>query len=248
VASCNVQETLSRSDAMRTLALVLGQSPNVVGLQEWSPRRWRLLCPSGSVRAAPGGLRVPGASPDGGEYAWCAGLVGGCVVGVRRDKFALQGCSVAVLSWPGPADRDEGRFGLEAPRVAVVIRCRDRADGRLLALVGYHLVHGVQRGAGYRDDRPRLVARHRHEVSRLTSLVADLQAEGRDVLALGDSNFHGFRLPQLTSAWSADRGDVGTLGRRRVDDVHAPKAPVSVTSIGTPSDHRAVIAHYDGLG
>jgi hypothetical protein len=244
VATFNVQETLCASDALLALGQVLERSPDVIGLQEWHLRRWPLLRAAGSVRPAPW-VRLLRTSVEA-DFTWRAAPVGGCVIGIRQDRFELRSCTAHVLSWPGRADRCEGGLGVEAGRVAVVVRCRDRSSGRLVALIGYHLVHGVQLGVGYRPDRPRLVARHRREVSRLGGLVTRLREEGDEVIAFGDSNYHGFRLPCLVSAWSKSGGGPGTLGRRRVDDVHAPTPPRSINVIKTRSDHDAVVVQYAG--
>ena len=253
VVTANVQQGLSSSAATRTLGQVLDTGPDVVGLQEWYPRRWRLLTRSGSLRPVPGTrLRLGGA--QGGRMGWYAGVVGGCVVGLDRRRFRLTGCEPLVLSRAGRADRGDTRLGLEAARVAVVARAEERATGRRLAVLGYHLVHGVQRSGRYREDRPRLADRHRAEVARLSAAVERLRRDGDLVLALGDSNFHGLRLPGLMSAWAgAESGagsasEEGTLGRRQVDDVHASSAASSLETLVTPSDHRALVVRYPAPG
>jgi len=78
-------------------------------------------------------------------------------------------------------------------------------------------------------------------------LVAEQQRLGRAVHAGGDSNLHGFRLAGLTSAWDgADlQGLGGTLGRRRVDDVHGPGPAREVRLVTTASDHRALVVRRD---
>ena len=247
VATANVQQDLSTCTAARALGLVLGVGAHVVGLQEWYPRRWRPLTRSGSLRPVPGaGISFRG--HRGGRLAWCAGVVGGCVVGLDRARFRLTGCEPLVLSRPGHADRGEGWLGVEPSRVAVVARGEERSTGRRLAVVGYHLVHGVQQAGRYRGDRPALADRHRAEVARLSCEVDRLRAEGNLVLALGDSNFHGLRLPGLASAWASSGSEEGTLGRRQVDDVHATWAPTSLATLETPSDHRALVVRYPAPG
>jgi hypothetical protein len=73
--------------------------------------------------------------------------------------------------------------------------------------------------------------------------VVDQQlALGRTVFAVGDSNFDGFRLAGLESAWAGREAEPGTLGgRRKIDDVHGPGPAEAVTTVITPSDHKAVL-------
>ena len=220
VASANVQASLSRADARATVAAVVSRSPDLVGLQEWHPwmpRRWGVL-------------------RSFGDYDWFTPWLGGCAIGVRRGR-SVRSRRGAWLSRPGRADRS-GRFlGLEPPRRASVVTCAD------LSFVVYHLASQVQdRDDAYRSDRPRLVARHRREAAGLRALVSRLP---EPTYACGDSNFHGFRLPGLVSAWDAEERASGTHGsRRQIDDVHGPTAPVEVDTVPTPSDHLAVVATY----
>jgi hypothetical protein len=124
--------------------------------------------------------------------------------------------------------------------VATVVRLDDRQTARRLAVVCFHLVPGVQRGGRYRDDRPALVARHRHEVNTLQRVVDDERAHSDEVHAMGDSNYDGFELRGLTSAW-VDRPRRGTLGHRTIDDVMGPGPAKELTVVVTRSDHRAVV-------
>ena len=222
VATANIASSLARARAAEALRLVLDEEPDLVGLQEWYAARRGLLRAS---RAA---------------YAWTAPLLGGCAVGVRRERLAVLSSRSVPLSRVGRADRGETRLGLEPARSATVVSCRDLLTGEEVALVDYHLVSGVQALGAYRKDRPRLVARHRQEVRRLADLVGELVRDHSSVHAVGDSNLHGLRLPGLTSAWDALRTE-GTLGHRQVDDVFGPGPAGSVTLVETPSDHRAVV-------
>ena len=220
VATANVQYSLGRADARATVGAVVAHSPDLIGLQEWHPwfpSRWGLLRRFNA-------------------YTWFTPWLGGCAIGVRTDRFEIDERRGVWLSRPGRADRS-GRFlGLEPPRRASVVTCDD------LGFVVYHLASQVQGDDdAYRADRPRLAQRHRLEASRLQSLVAGVD---RPTYACGDSNFHGFRLAGLVSAWE-DRPGSGTRGeRRRIDDVHGPVAPVDVVTVATPSDHLAVVATY----
>lgn len=143
----------------------------------------------------------------------------------------------AWLSRPGRADRSGRLLGLEPPRRASVVSCGD------LTLAVYHLASQVQADDdAYRGDRPRLVARHRRETDALRALVAGLDGP---TYACGDSNFHGFRIPGLVSAWDSPGRTAGTHGaRRQIDDIHGPVAPLDVVTVATPSDHLAVVATY----
>jgi hypothetical protein len=220
VATANVQVTLPRDRARATVESVLAHSPDLVGLQEWHwwfPSRWGLLR----------GFR---------DHAWFTPVLGGCVIGVRKDRFRVQDRRGVWLSRPGRSDRS-GRFlGLEPPRRANVVSCDE------LDFAVYHLASQVQADDDrYRPDRPRLVARHQREAAALRALVA---AAPGPTYACGDSNYHGFRLPGLVSAWEGRTGS-GTRGeRRQIDDIHGPVAPVDVVTVSTPSDHLAVVATF----
>ena len=235
VATANVRSTLGRADARSALHLVLGLAPDLVALQEWSLRRFGLLRESGAATVVP--LVVPGsrrhpAARD--RYVWSAPVVGGCAVGARSDRYDLLGARLRPLSRPGLGDRSPGRRTLEPGRVATLAIYRDRLLGRTDALIGFHLVWGVQAAGRYRTDRPLLVARHRQEVRALQRLVDEQLARGHVVHAAGDSNLDGLRLRGLTSAWEGRPAGPGTLGpRRKVDDVHGPGPARDVRRVTT---------------
>jgi len=227
VATANVLGSLSRRDARTAVALVLERRPDLVALQEWHP--WR----AGVLRRF-------------GDYRWYEPFLGGCALGMRRDRFERLSRGTRVLSPPGRADRDGRPFGVEPARLASRAVHRDLETGATVALIGYHLVSQVQGSGRYReDDRPRLVARHRRETAALRRLVAQTVTSGHTTYAAGDSNFHDFVIPGLVSAWLGREDAGGTLGpSRRIDDIHAPAAPTDVVTVATPSDHLAVVATY----
>jgi hypothetical protein len=244
VATANVLYTLDHQDARQALGDVLALGPDLVGLQEWYPSRVSLLRETGRVGPVPWrGVRL-GRRGAGrlGDYVWHLPLLGGCVVGARADRYDLLRCRAVLLSGPGRADREDRFLGFEPPRFATVGIYLDRQVGGTVVLVDYHLVSGVQASGRYREDRPRLVDRHRREVRRLERLVTRLLAAGHVVHAVGDSNYDGFRLAGLTSTWEGREHAPGTLGpHRKVDDVHGPGPAELVTSVTTPSDHRALV-------
>jgi hypothetical protein len=244
VATANVLYTLGPGDARTALADILALRPDLVGLQEWYPSRTCLLRETGRVELVPNlGVRLDRRGGAGaGDYRWIMPLIGGCVVGARADRYVLRSSGTRLLSGPGRGDRDHRFMGLEPARLATVAVYLDRHVDRTVALVGYHLVSGVQARGRYRADRPALVERHRREVHRLELLVAELLAAGHAVHAVGDSNFDGLRLPGLTSAWEGREDAPGTLGpHRKVDDVHGPGPAELVTTLTTPSDHQAIV-------
>lgn len=248
VASANVLCTLGADAARESLRAVLDQRPDLVGLQEWTASRRRLLGETGPVRTVWPGRRVRGGSIDGAGYLWLAPAAGGCPVGLLAERFALVEGWTRVLGGVGRSDRAARPVPLLPPRVATVVVARDRLLDRTVALVDYHLTPGVQARGRYRDDRPLLVARHREEVRRLGRLVEELLAAGHATYAVGDSNLHGLRLPGLTSAWEGREDGPGTFGHRQIDDVHGPSRAVEVTLLETPSDHRALLVRRADLG
>jgi hypothetical protein len=238
VATANVLCDLGLRDARRALTGVLGHEPDLIGLQEWSPSRFRLLAETGSVRLPLG----PAVSRRAGEYQWVLPLYGGCVVGARRDRFVLRDVRVAALSGIERAEKSNQFLGLEPPRRATVATYEDHELDRLVTLICFHLTPGVQASGRYRDDRPVLVARHQREVARLQFLVDERLALGHDVHAVGDSNFDGLRLSGITSAWDGREDTTGTLGpTRKVDDAFGPGRPSSVALVENASDHKAVV-------
>jgi hypothetical protein len=246
-ATANVLVRLPAADARAALGIVLERRPDVVLLQEWGLRRLGLLRETGSVRVVPvPGLRLPRRPPApraGGDhpaYTWVAPALGQCPVGLRGDRYDVLDARVRLLLGPGRNDPGAGE-AIRPARIATVVTARDRRTDRRLAVVGYHLTAGVQARGHYRTDRPRVTAAHRRQWSALERLVADLVAEGHEVHAGGDSNFDGFRLPGLTSAWEGRPGHPGTLGHRRIDDVFGLGPADDVELLTTPSDHRAVL-------
>jgi hypothetical protein len=244
VASANILHSLGPDEARGALDDVLDLAPDLVGLQEWYPPRFRLLRETGRLGLVPqlgGRLRrtVDRGTPD---YLWNTPLVGGCAVGARADRFALVVCRTRFLSGVGRADRQGPRMTLEPARAATIAVYRDRLAERTVCLVNYHLVSGVQRDGRYRVDRPVLAARHRHEVRALNRLVREQLDRGHVVYATGDSNLDGLRIEGLTSAWEGRDHEPGTLGpRRKVDDVHGPAPAEQITFVATASDHKAIV-------
>lgn len=180
-------------------------------------------------------------------YVWISSRAGGCPVGARADRFELVECRSRILSWFGRPDRADRSQSNLPPRIATVAVFRDRLSDRHVSMVNFHLTPGVQANGQYREDRPRLVARHEGEVRSLNRLVGELLALGHVVYAVGDSNVDGLRLAGLTSAWEGWNGEPGTRGpRRQIDDVHGPGRAVTVTLLTSESDHKAVVVSRAG--
>jgi endonuclease/exonuclease/phosphatase family metal-dependent hydrolase len=244
VATANVLYQLGSRDAREALASVLETGPDLVGLQEWNVTRYRLLRETGSVQLMPrlGPPRRRGRRRATGGYQWVTPFLGGCAVGARAGRFVLLDSRSRTLSGPGRAERPDHWLNLEPPRIATVAVYHDTERDRTVCLVDYHLAPGVQARGRYRDDRPVLATRHRHELRNLQSIVDAQLAAGHVVYAVGDSNFDGLRLSGLTSAWQGREHEPGTLGsRRKVDDVHGPGPATSLTLLTNASDHKALI-------
>ena len=223
VATANVLDALGRADARAAVETVLREEPHLVGLQEWGWSRRALLPRT--------------------DYDWFTPVYGGNAVGARRDRYELLSARVHTLAGIGRSDRGARPLPVLAPRVATVAMLRDQLLDRTVSIIDYHLVPGVQARDGYRADRPLLAARHAREVRRLRGLVGAQLAAGHVTFAVGDSNFHGLRLPGLSSAWEGRPEGPGTLGSsRRIDDVFGPGPAAAVTLLATASDHMAVLA------
>ena len=244
VASANILYKLPRGEARTALQQVLDVEPDLVGLQEWYVSRWRLLRRFGDVTLVPSlGTRLL-RRPRNPAYHWISAVAGGNVVGARADRFDLVSSRVAFVSGFGRSDRPDRSLGIEPPRVVTIGVFRDRSQDRTVAMMSYHLTPGVEVDAEYHPERPRLQARHRSDVRRLEKLIAEHQAAGHVVYAVGDSNFDSLRLAGLTSAWEGREHRPGTIGSRtrKLDDVHGPGPASRVTLLTTPSDHKAVVA------
>lgn len=244
VASANILYKLRAPDARTALGQVLAHEPDLVGLQEWYVARLGLLRRFGAVRVVPSLGTGLLSRPSDPAYHWVSAVAGGNVVGARAERFDPVSARVAFVSGFGRSDRPDRALGVEPPRVVTIGVFRDREIDRTVAMMSYHLTPGVEHGAQYIPERPRLQRRHRSDVQRLERLVAEHQAEGHVVYAVGDSNFDSLRLAGLTSAWEGREDHPGTIGpaTRKLDDVHGPGRATEVTLVETPSDHRALVA------
>lgn len=228
VATANVLRTLDHGDAGRALGDVLAHRPDLVALQEWGPRRRRLL-------------RADQA------YRWISPLYGENALGLRRDRYDLRGWRHVPVGWLGWADPGARSTPLLPPRTVLLVRLHDRVARQDVSAVVYHLVPGVQRAGALREDRPRLVARHGAEVRRLSALVQRELARDVVVLAAGDGNLDGLAIPGLVSAWEGRRDDPrGTFGRRKIDDVLGLSPAEDVELLTSGSDHAALLVRRDG--
>lgn len=227
VVTANVQCTLDLNAAGRCLDAVLGQRPDVVLLQEWALKRVPLLIAQGRTSVVPGGLGSLGR----GAYRWFAPITGGCAVGVRLDRFDAATARLVSLSRPGWSEGQRVQPG----RTAVAVRALDRVSGQPTCLVSYHLIPGAQDGGGYDSSRPHQASRHRSEGARLQRCIDRALRQGVQIFAGGDSNFAGFALDGLTSAWTTTA---------RIDDVFATMPAQAVIRIETESDHPAVVVDY----
>lgn len=245
VVSANILYKLDWRAARQALRLVVDEEPDLIGLQEWYASRALILRQNGTLRTVPAlpvTFPLPRQRPP--VFHWVSSLACGNVVGARASRYDLLSADAVLLSGIGRSDRPDRFLATEPPRYVTVGVFRDKQTERTVAMMSYHLAPGVERHARYIEDRPIMQARHQQETKRLEHLIARHQAAGHDVYAVGDSNFDGYRLTGLTSAWEGREDGPGTIGSRtrKLDDVFGPGPASSVRLLHTPSDHRAVVA------
>lgn len=225
-ATMNMQSAVPRDKVAHDLAKLALTNPHIIGLQEWRRTRDSLL--RGLARSTRyRHVRTP--------------LAGGTVVVFDTGRYRLRGSRSKLLTGPTLTPPTPGRRRLLGANHATVAILEDRTTGARLAVISFHLTAHVQAGDRYRRDQSARVRRHRREVARLERFVARQQRKGRDVYAMGDTNYHGLRLRGLTSAWSG-HARPGTHGRRTIDEVYGPGRTDNVRTLPTASDHHAVIA------
>jgi hypothetical protein len=242
IATANVWVRLPAAAARACIEPLLSAGADLIALQECSPARALLLRRCGDVRFTPGPLRLR-AMGGPRRFRWVQTL-GDCTVGMDADHFDLESARPLLLAGFTRAESATRPFGIEPPQIGLVVRCGDQVSGDQISLIDFHLTPGVQHRGSYREDRPRLVARHRLEVRRLEKAIAEESAAGRRVYAAGDGNFDGLELAGLASAWSTQPAGAGTYGNRRIDDVFSRDHVSSVRLLEIPSDHRAVLVEY----
>lgn len=241
VASANILMTLPRVVGAQALEQVLAAAPDLVALQEWYLPRLRELRRHGSVQLDPGFGLPPLPVGGSGPWAWISTITDGNVIGWRTDRYDLLDPCTFLNVGPAPSERPDRFLRTEPPRFVAAAVLADREQDRTVALLSHHLSAGVQAGSGYRADRPRLAARHRHEVAHVERVAARLRREGHVVVVAGDSNFDGLRLRGLTSAWEGREGEPGTHGSRKIDDVFGQGPATAVERVVTASDHEAIV-------
>ncbi|MFT4262010.1 MAG: endonuclease/exonuclease/phosphatase family protein [Nocardioides sp.] len=242
VLTANVQSSLPAPSAEACLSAILETVPDVIGLQEWTVLRARLLATTGRVRLA----GVPRLTVGSGPFTWIASLPGDCLVGLRTDRYAPFRTRIVRLAEVGRSDPGTRPLSLLPPRWATVVEAYDREAARTVGVASFHLVPGSQARGAYRADRPRVSARHHSEHERLQAVVDDLLKRCPAVWVMGDSNFHGLELGGVHSAWPSYGGSEGTLGsHRRIDDVFSTERTSRVGLLTSDSDHKFVCADYE---
>lgn len=274
MVSANVCSDLPTTAARAALRRILAIAPDVICLQEWFLTRTRALRSWGPVQLLPSPIRLPGrlSGPDpagtggetgggtrGGQYLWAASGLGDTVIGVRADRWQVQSAGLVLIDRPGRGERTDRPGGLEPPRWATAVAVAARIEpATALSVLSFHLTPGVERGGHYRGDRPRLVARHRGEVTTLGRWAAREAHHRPDalILAAGDTNHHRLAVPGLISAWNSSPsiteheppptfGGPGTgSSPRTIDDCFGNRPATSARTLEIGSDHRAVIATY----
>lgn len=218
VATLNVQKDLSEEVAGTALDKVLPHA-DLAALQEFQSDRDPLLedMPGWDLRRGRGGF--------------------GPVVGVRRAWGSLLKVRRIVLAGGRRVEHVDGRANVQHPCIATLGIVRRHGEKRKTALYSIHLPAHVEHWPGLRREM------HNESVRRLKRSIRWQQRLGRRVFVAGDTNWHLFEIPPLTSCWKG-RKPAPTLGKRTVDIVFGDLAAHGVRTYNIGSDHRAVIAHY----
>jgi hypothetical protein len=248
-----VNAPLGVADAV--LRRLLDQEPDIVALQEWPGGRNPLLEATGTFERVPTArraLRRRKRWEPGQGVVWSRPVLGPTgPIGLRADRYELLSCKAVTLTDSRrvrPTPRHP-RATLPANRATVVL-AHDHEHDEDVVVLGYHLWSGVQVGGHYSQrpgDRVR-VDGHRDQVAALGRLIREHLDRDRVVYALGDSNFHGLKLPGLVSAWDGRENQPrGTHrgSRRKIDDVFGPGRAGQVELVDHPDrriDHQGVLA------
>lgn len=239
-ATANILVTLKGPDVELRLRDLTNRS-DVLALQEWPAGRNGMLDNLGRLLMWPLPSR---SSQPRGEWTFHRARLGGGPIGVRNElgETALS-CRAVMLARPGRVDKVAGRRTLLGPSWCTRLKSR-RPDGSIVVRYNIHLTAGIQIGkTGYRTDRPKRVARHRHQErpSLNRRVVRDLE-RGFDVEVYGDSNFHQMYVDRLVGWWAIEPTEA-TLGNRAIDGVWTSRRPDIVTFLPAlvRGEHRHVI-------
>lgn len=224
VATANVLVGLGDDQAGAALDRVLRFRPEVVGLQEWSRGRRRVLKGRGVVYRLPRLRKRLGRKLPAQGYVFGYPLGGAPPVGVDAAWGELLAVRTVTL--------DPARAGLRATKACEAI-IQEHATGQLHVVLNLHLLA--------HHDRPAYLAGWKRGKAAAETWVKSWEGYTRWVL--GDTNKHLMVLPPLLSCWHGNKAEP-TLGRRTIDNIYGESAASSARAVETPSDHDAVVAEY----
>lgn len=218
IASHNVYEGLSDSDAGRSVRAVLQKHPDIIGLQEWGRDRRSVLKKFGTVVTFPRLRHLWSRYPDAG-YVFVYPL-GGQPVGVDAAVFEVVIVRRVLLS--------SRRKGVRAAYGTEVV-LRPRAGGRPVAVLNLHLLA--------HHDIP---ANHAAWLEGVKSVAEWVEScAGHDCYVMGDFNHEAVKLDGLRSC--CDVKPVATFRGRAIDHIYGRRPLSLVAVINTPSDHDALV-------
>jgi hypothetical protein len=220
LATANILHKLPAHKASNALAIVLGQRPQIVALQEWGGSRSSILRNAGAFTRLPR-LRMRRVTEG---YSFAAPASGGPPVGVDASWGEIVSVRSLLLAPKRAADR--ATRGVEA-----IIQ--EHATGRVHAVLNIHLL-------AHHDDPAHL--RGWNEGREACEKWARSWT-GYDRWVLGDTNRHLMDLPPLHSCWERHPAEP-TFGKRTIDTIYGNERADAVRAFRTGSDHRAVVADY----
>ncbi len=229
IATSNVYVELDNAGAAKALDQVLATDPQILGLQEWSRSRRKILRKKARVVLFPATARhlrkrgLARAYPAAGMvFAYPA--LGGQPVGVDAGYGEILSARRILLA---------KRRGKVRATYGTEVLIRVHATGQLRPVLNLHLLahhDDPDHAAGWAEGR-------QSAIDWVESWA------GFDALVMGDTNKDLMDLPPLVSCWVGNRHP-GTLHGRSIDNIYARSKAGAARTIRTPSDHDAAVADY----
>lgn len=229
VATSNVWVKLNPKQASSVVDEVLAAKPQIVGLQEWSRGRRKILRKNGPAMVFPGAQKVLRRWHLAEKYP-TAGVVfgyppiGGQPIGVDSEYGEI--IAVRQIELAKRRKKVRATKGTEA-------LIRVKATGALVPVLNLHLLahhNDPAHKAGWEEGR------------RAAIDWAESWA-GYDCIVMGDTNKDLMDLDGLISCWDG-HPQPGTFKGRSIDNIYGRLKAADAFTIRTRSDHDTAVADY----